>query len=143
MMTLFSDPLFLATSSDRLSDVVPIVAIIFGVGFLIVKTITKAIVDVNLRKNERNAQAFGFSKSAMGRLLRDIDALPQDVLSQLGQPQGGFPQVAAGAPSQNGTKQARRGRVMIPAALALVLGAGIYLPAPLVAWFQHVARLLG
>src|SRR4051794_27817758 len=27
--------------------------------------------------------------------------------------------------------------------LALVLGAGIYLPAPLVAWFQHVARLLG
>ncbi len=27
--------------------------------------------------------------------------------------------------------------------LALVLGAGIYLPAPLVAWFQHVALLLG
>jgi hydrogenase-4 component F len=27
--------------------------------------------------------------------------------------------------------------------LALVLTAGIYLPAPLVAWFQHVARLLG
>src|ERR1700716_570826 len=27
--------------------------------------------------------------------------------------------------------------------LALVLGAGIYLPAPLVVWFQHVARLLG
>jgi hydrogenase-4 component F len=27
--------------------------------------------------------------------------------------------------------------------LALVLIAGIYLPAPLVAWFQHVARLLG
>jgi hydrogenase-4 component F len=27
--------------------------------------------------------------------------------------------------------------------LALVLGAGIYLPPPLVAWFQHVARLLG
>jgi hydrogenase-4 component F len=27
--------------------------------------------------------------------------------------------------------------------LALVLLAGIYLPAPLVAWFQHVARLLG
>jgi hydrogenase-4 component F len=27
--------------------------------------------------------------------------------------------------------------------LALVLGAGIYLPAPLVQWFQHVARLLG
>jgi hydrogenase-4 component F len=27
--------------------------------------------------------------------------------------------------------------------LALVLTAGIYLPAPLVTWFQHVARLLG
>ncbi len=27
--------------------------------------------------------------------------------------------------------------------LALVLAAGLYLPAPLVAWFQHVARLLG
>ncbi|RFB79797.1 hydrogenase 4 subunit F [Methylovirgula sp. 4M-Z18] len=27
--------------------------------------------------------------------------------------------------------------------LGLVLGAGIYLPPPLVAWFQHVARLLG
>ena len=27
--------------------------------------------------------------------------------------------------------------------LALVLAAGIYLPPPLVAWFQHVARLLG
>jgi hydrogenase-4 component F len=27
--------------------------------------------------------------------------------------------------------------------LALVLGAGIYLPTPLVVWFQHVAQLLG
>ena len=27
--------------------------------------------------------------------------------------------------------------------LALVLGAGLYLPPPLVAWFQHVARILG
>jgi hydrogenase-4 component F len=27
--------------------------------------------------------------------------------------------------------------------LMLVLAAGIYLPAPLVAWFQHVAKLLG
>jgi hydrogenase-4 component F len=27
--------------------------------------------------------------------------------------------------------------------LALVLGAGIYLPTPLVVWFQHVAHLLG
>jgi hydrogenase-4 component F len=27
--------------------------------------------------------------------------------------------------------------------LALVFGAGIYLPPPLVAWFQHIAKLLG
>jgi hydrogenase-4 component F len=27
--------------------------------------------------------------------------------------------------------------------LALVLCAGIFLPGPLVSWFQHVARLLG
>jgi hydrogenase-4 component F len=27
--------------------------------------------------------------------------------------------------------------------LALVLGAGLYLPPPVVAWFQHVASLLG
>jgi hydrogenase-4 component F len=27
--------------------------------------------------------------------------------------------------------------------LTLVLIAGIYLPAPFVVWFQHVARLLG
>jgi hydrogenase-4 component F len=27
--------------------------------------------------------------------------------------------------------------------LTLVLAAGIYLPAPLVTWFQHVAGLLG
>jgi hydrogenase-4 component F len=27
--------------------------------------------------------------------------------------------------------------------MTLVLVAGIYLPGPLVAWFQHVARLLG
>jgi hydrogenase-4 component F len=27
--------------------------------------------------------------------------------------------------------------------LALVLGAGLYLPPALVAWFQHVAKLLG
>lgn len=27
--------------------------------------------------------------------------------------------------------------------LALVFGAGIYLPGPLVAWFQHVAQQLG
>jgi hydrogenase-4 component F len=27
--------------------------------------------------------------------------------------------------------------------LAIVACAGVYLPAPLVSWFQHVARLLG
>jgi hydrogenase-4 component F len=27
--------------------------------------------------------------------------------------------------------------------LALVLGAGLYLPPALVSWFQHVAKLLG
>jgi hydrogenase-4 component F len=27
--------------------------------------------------------------------------------------------------------------------LALVLVAGVYLPPPLVAWFQHIAQLLG
>jgi hydrogenase-4 component F len=27
--------------------------------------------------------------------------------------------------------------------LSLVLAAGLYLPPPLVAWFQHVAVLLG
>jgi hydrogenase-4 component F len=27
--------------------------------------------------------------------------------------------------------------------LAIVATAGIYLPGPVVAWFQHVARLLG
>ncbi|MCC7271787.1 MAG: hydrogenase 4 subunit F [Alphaproteobacteria bacterium] len=33
--------------------------------------------------------------------------------------------------------------VPLYAHLALVLGAGLYLPPPLVAWFQHVAGLLG
>jgi hydrogenase-4 component F len=33
--------------------------------------------------------------------------------------------------------------VPVFAHLGIVLGAGIYLPPPLVAWFQHVALLLG
>ena len=37
----------------------------------------------------------------------------------------------------------RASYVPVFAHLALVLMAGIYLPAPLVAWFQHVAALLG
>lgn len=55
-MTLFSDPIFLATTRD-LGDVVPILAIIFGVGFLIVKTITRAVVEVKLKKNQANPAA--------------------------------------------------------------------------------------
>jgi hydrogenase-4 component F len=38
---------------------------------------------------------------------------------------------------------AKASYVPMYAHLALVLAAGIYLPPPLVAWFQHVARLLG
>jgi hydrogenase-4 component F len=50
--------------------------------------------------------------------------------------------VAFGRP--RGSKaSAQASYVPMFAHLALVLCAGIYLPAPLVAWFQHVARLLG
>ncbi|MBI1775689.1 MAG: hydrogenase 4 subunit F [Proteobacteria bacterium] len=41
------------------------------------------------------------------------------------------------------TQPAKASYVPLYAHLALVLGAGLYLPLPLVAWFQHVARLLG
>jgi hydrogenase-4 component F len=41
------------------------------------------------------------------------------------------------------TAPAQASFVPMFAHLALVLAAGIYLPAPLVAWFQHVAGLLG
>ena len=40
-------------------------------------------------------------------------------------------------------RRSKASYVPLFAHLALVLVAGIYLPAPLVAWFQHVARLLG
>ena len=70
-MTLFSDPM-LAISSGGLSEAVPIVAIIFGCGFLIVKTITKAIVDVNIKKNQANATA---GKSSGGP--SDVTAIRQ------------------------------------------------------------------
>ncbi len=56
-MTLFSDPMLAIGSGGGLSEAVPIVAIIFGCGFLIVKTITKAIVDVNLKKHQAGAAA--------------------------------------------------------------------------------------
>ncbi|MGF1627818.1 MAG: hydrogenase 4 subunit F [Alphaproteobacteria bacterium] len=50
--------------------------------------------------------------------------------------------LAFGAP--NGSlKPAEASFVPMFAHLALVLGAGVYLPPPLVAWFQHVAGLLG
>jgi hydrogenase-4 component F len=41
------------------------------------------------------------------------------------------------------THKAKGSYVPMFAHLGLVLSAGIYLPAPLVAWFQNVARLLG
>jgi hypothetical protein len=64
MMNLFSDPLMLATMSERnFSEAVPIVAIIFGVIFLIIKTITKAVLELNSRKIERNQ---GAGKSSGG-----------------------------------------------------------------------------
>ena len=50
--------------------------------------------------------------------------------------------VAFGNP-RGSTKAAEASYVPMFAHLSLVLVAGIYLPAPLVVWFQHVARLLG
>src|SRR6267142_2760755 len=48
----------------------------------------------------------------------------------------------AGLP-RGSTASAEASYVPMFAHLALVLGAGVYLPAPLVVWFQHVAQLLG
>jgi hydrogenase-4 component F len=50
--------------------------------------------------------------------------------------------LAFGAPTGS-LQPAQASYVPMFAHLALVLGAGIYLPPPLVAWFQHVAELLG
>ncbi|MGO3929425.1 hydrogenase 4 subunit F [Rhodopseudomonas pseudopalustris] len=50
--------------------------------------------------------------------------------------------VAFGEP-RGSTQPAQASYVPMFAHLALVLVAGIYLPAPIVAWFQHVAQLLG
>lgn len=50
--------------------------------------------------------------------------------------------IAFGAPSP-GTAPVQASYLPMVVHLALVLAAGIYLPAPLVAWFQHVAGLLG
>src|SRR5207342_2977279 len=50
--------------------------------------------------------------------------------------------IAFGEP-RGSTASAEASYVPMFAHLSLVLIAGIYLPAPFVAWFQHVARLLG
>jgi hydrogenase-4 component F len=50
--------------------------------------------------------------------------------------------LAFGEP-QGSLAPAEASLVPLYAHLALVLGAGLYLPPPLVAWFQHVATLLG
>jgi len=50
--------------------------------------------------------------------------------------------VAFGEP-RGSVEPAKASYVPMYAHLALVLAAGIYLPPPMVAWFQHVARLLG
>jgi hydrogenase-4 component F len=50
--------------------------------------------------------------------------------------------LAFGEP-KGGTAPVEASYVPMFAHLALVFAAGIYLPPPLVAWFQHVARLLG
>lgn len=49
--------------------------------------------------------------------------------------------VAFGQPRGN-TAPAEASYIPMYSHLALVLGAGIYLPPPLVAWFQHIANLL-
>jgi len=49
--------------------------------------------------------------------------------------------MAFGEPSPNG-KPATASSLPVAAHLGLVLMAGIYLPPPMVAWFQHVAALL-
>lgn len=46
-------------------------------------------------------------------------------------------------PPQGAVAPAKASYLPLFGHLALVLIAGLYLPAPLVAWFQHVARLLG
>jgi hydrogenase-4 component F len=50
--------------------------------------------------------------------------------------------LAFGAP-RGSMAPVKASRVPLLAHLALVLGAGLYLPSPLVAWFQHVSKLLG
>jgi hydrogenase-4 component F len=51
-------------------------------------------------------------------------------------------EVAFGTPTGS-TDPVKASYVPLYLHLLLVFGAGIYLPTPLVAWFQSVARLLG
>ena len=51
--------------------------------------------------------------------------------------------VAFGEPVRGSVAPAKASYVPMFPHLALVLAAGIYLPPPLVAWFRHVAALLG
>ena len=50
--------------------------------------------------------------------------------------------IAFGEP-RGANHKARGSYVPMFAHLGLVLTAGVYLPGPLVAWFQNVAKLLG
>jgi hydrogenase-4 component F len=52
-------------------------------------------------------------------------------------------QALAFGPGEGGEKASAVALVPVFVHLAMVLAAGIYLPGPLVAWFQTVARLLG
>ena len=73
-MNLFSDPLILASmSSSNFSEAVPIVAIIFGCIFLSIKAITKAVVEMNVRKNERGGATAGKGSSGPS----DVTAIRQ------------------------------------------------------------------
>jgi len=50
--------------------------------------------------------------------------------------------MAFGTPS-GGAAPVHASYLPMGAHLALVLAAGVYLPPPLVVWFQHIAALLG
>jgi hydrogenase-4 component F len=52
-------------------------------------------------------------------------------------------QALAFGPSEGGEEASAVALLPLFVHLAIVLAAGIYLPGPLVAWFQTVARLLG
>lgn len=74
-MTSFCDLSALASTSGFSDPTVPVVAIIFGVGFLIVKTIMKTVVEVNARKYDRAQAAAG--KGAGAGTSSDVSAIRQ------------------------------------------------------------------